>query len=210
MPSTTTLLAFGAATLLIVIVPGPSVAYVVARSLRYGRRAGLLSMFGLETGALVHVLLAAVGLAAVVASVPVAIDVIRWLGAAYLGFLGIRQLTERRGADDEPVGRHAAPVSITARRLFAEGVLVDLLNPKTALFFLAFLPQFVRVDRGPAAPQVVVLGLCFVVVAAVVDSLYALAAGGLAGRVRGRRANDTVRIVTGSTYLGLAGVAALA
>jgi threonine/homoserine/homoserine lactone efflux protein len=211
MPSLPTLLAFGAATLLVLIVPGPSVAYVVARSMRYGRAAGIYSMLGLETGAVLHVVLAAVGLAAVVASSDVAVDVIRWAGAGYLAVLGIRQFIERRPGRYAAEGSQAGPPTMSPRRLFTEGVLVDLLNPKTALFFLAFLPQFVRVEAGPAGPQVLVLGLCFVVLAAICDGCYAIAAGGLAGRVhRSERAAGVVQHATGGTYLGLAAIAVLA
>lgn len=205
------MLAFAAATLLILIVPGPSVAHVVARSLRYGRAAGLYSMLGLEFGAALHVVFAAAGLAALVASSPAAIDVIRWLGAAYLVWLGVRQLTERHGgpADHQAGGKYAATTVMTRRRLFIEGILVDLLNPKTALFFLAFLPQFVRVEAGPAAPQVLALGSCFIVLAAICDSLYAMAAGGLSDRFhQSPRAEHVVRTATSGTYLGLAALAA--
>ncbi len=205
LPSTPLLLAFLGATLATLAVPGPSVLYVVTRSTAHGRRAGLLSMLGLETGAAIHVLAAALGLAALLARSPVAFDAVRWCGAAYLGWLGVRELlatrrgTARDGDAPPPAGRW---------RIYADGVLVDVLNPKTAVFFLAFLPQFVDPGRSPAAVQLAVLGLVFVVLAAVVDSTYAVLAARMASRWR---ASGRVRLVmgraAGGIYLALAGTA---
>ncbi|RJK96436.1 LysE family translocator [Vallicoccus soli] len=204
MPSTSTLLVFAAATLALLVVPGPSVVYVVARSLEHGRAAGLWSVLGLETGALLHVLGATAGLGALLASHPLALGAVRYAGAAYLVLMGVRQFLRRHAA---PGAAGATPAS--RLRLFRDGVLVDLLNPKTALFFLAFLPQFVDPARGPVPLQVAVLGLCFVALALTTDALYALAAGALSTHLscsaaRRRRVGTT----TAGVYVGLGGVAA--
>jgi threonine/homoserine/homoserine lactone efflux protein len=179
VPSLATLLLFGSSTLAVLAVPGPSVLYVVARTVEQGRTAGLVSVLGLETGALIHVAAAAAGLSALVASSPTAFTALRYGGAAYLLWLGIRTLRRNRaGAPAPAVG--PAPY----RRLFRDGVLVDVLNPKTSLFFLAFLPGFVHDGHGPVALQVVVLGLVFVVLAALTDGVYALAAARVSRGVR--------------------------
>jgi threonine/homoserine/homoserine lactone efflux protein len=146
-----------------------------------GRRAGLVSVLGLETGALLHVAAASAGLSAIVASSPAAFAVLRYGGAAYLLWLAIRALRRR-----DARSASARPPTPTAR-LFRDAVLVDLLNPKTALFFLAFLPGFVQEGHGPVALQVAVLGIVFVVLATITDGAYALAAARLTRPRRGGR-----------------------
>lgn len=199
MPTEQTFLVFLAATLAVLVVPGPSVVYVVARSLEQGRRAGLVSMLGLEAGMLVHVLASASGVAAIIASSDVAFMTLKYAGAAYLLHLGIRQLRAR----SVPVttgGEVVRAPGAAYSRLFRDGFLVDLLNPKTSLFFVAFLPQFVDPARGPASAQLLALGLCVVPLAVVCDGSYALLAGGW-GQHR------HLDKVTGMAYVGLAGVA---
>jgi threonine/homoserine/homoserine lactone efflux protein len=182
MPSPPTLALFALSTLALLAVPGPSVLYVVARTVEQGRTAGLISVLGLETGALIHVACAAAGLSALVASSPTAFAVLRYGGAAYLLWLAVRTLRRSR---PEAIG---APAPASRARLFRDGVMVDLLNPKTALFFLAFLPGFMRADAGPVALQVVVLGLVFVALAALTDGAYAVATARVSRRMeRGRR-----------------------
>jgi threonine/homoserine/homoserine lactone efflux protein len=198
VPSLATLLLFAGSTLALLAVPGPSVMYVVARTVEQGRTAGLVSMLGLEAGALIHVAAAAAGLSALVASSPTAFGVLRYGGAAYLLWLGVRTLRRSRaGAPVQPVGR------ASYGRLFREGVLVDVLNPKTALFFLAFLPGFVREGAGPVALQVLVLGLVFVVLAALTDGAYALAAARVSRGVR-RRSPRRLAVVSAGAYGALA------
>jgi len=199
MPSGSTLLVFAGATLLLLALPGPSVLYVVARTVEQGRAAGLVSVLGLETGALIHVGAAAAGMSALVASSPGAFAALRYGGAAYLLWLAARTLLRARGSS--PVT--AAPASRV--QLFRDGVMVDLLNPKTALFFLAFLPGFVRVDAGPVAVQVLLLGLVFVALAVLTDGAYALVTARLRGGLRGGR---RVALASAGTY-GLLGVLAL-
>ena len=181
MPSGSTLLLFAGATLLLLALPGPSVLYVVARTVEQGRAAGLVSVLGLETGALIHVLAAAAGVSALVASSPAAFAVLRYGGAAYLLWLGARTLLRARGSNPARAAR------ASRAQLFRDGVMVDLLNPKTALFFLAFLPGFVRTDAGPVAAQVLLLGAVFVGLAALTDGVYALVVARLRGAVGGGR-----------------------
>jgi threonine/homoserine/homoserine lactone efflux protein len=159
------------------------------------------------TGGLVHILAAAVGISALVVSSAVAFSIVKYLGAAYLLYLGIRRLLDRRAEDEDAVPSEARPAVI-----FRRGVLVNVLNPKTALFFLAFLPQFVDPEGGAVLPQILVLGSLFVLLALLSDCLYALAAGALAARLRRRsaRARDAGRYAGAAVYLGLGTATALA
>jgi threonine/homoserine/homoserine lactone efflux protein len=203
VPSLTTLLLFAAPTLLLLAVPGPSVLYVVARTVEQGRTAGLVSVLGLEGGALVHVAAAAAGLSALVASSPAALTALRYAGAAYLIWLGLRAL--RRGRDEAAADR---PGRASYARLFRDGVLVDVLNPKTSLFFLAFLPGFVDAGHGSVALQVAVLGLVFVALAALTDGAYALVAARVSRGGRQRSPRSLARTSAGA--YGVLGVLAVA
>lgn len=208
LPGSAALLGFLGASLATLAVPGPSVVYVVARATAHGRRAGLWSMAGLETGAALHVAAAAAGLAALLARSPALFDAVRWTGAAYLVWLGVRELRAARTVG--AVTGDDGPASPPPRRwrLFADGVLVDVLNPKTALFFLAFLPQFADPARGPVAPQLALLGGLFVGLAALVDSSYALLADRVSWRLRASdRARRGLGRASGGIYLALAGAA---
>jgi threonine/homoserine/homoserine lactone efflux protein len=199
---------FLGAALALLVVPGPAVLYIVARSVHQGRRAGLASVLGIHVGTLVHVLAATVGLSALLASSATAFTVVKLLGAAYLVYLGIRTLAGRgdRGVEASPGGPTRG-----RRRDFAEGIVVNVLNPKTALFFLAFLPQFVDPDAGAATLQILVLGLTFMLLGLVTDSLWALAAGSAGEVLRARRGFlRAQRWVSGSIYLGLGALTALA
>lgn len=204
VPTGPALLTFLVATLALLLMPGPSVLYVMARSLDQGRRAGLWSMLGLETGALLHVVAAVVGLTALLASSTAALHTVRWAGAAYLLYLGARQLLQ-----PQPPWDGTAPVGRT-QRLYLDGVLIDLLNPKTALFFIAFLPQFVDARRGSASMQILVLGLVFVALAVVCDSSYVVTAGLLSGWIRrSPRVQRHLSRSTGVVYVALAVAAAI-
>lgn len=205
MPSGTTVLTFCLAALVVLVVPGPSVAYVVACSLRHGRTAGLASVLGLELGALVHVVGAAAGLGALLASAPELFKVIRYAGAAYLLVMGVRELRPPNGD-----GPHHRALPGSRLRMIRDGILIDLLNPKTILFFLAFLPQFIRPAEGSGPAQILVLGACFVLLAAGCDATYAVVAGSLATRFhRSPQAHRRLQQTTGGIYLGLAGLAVL-
>ncbi|HEX2125543.1 MAG TPA: LysE family translocator [Thermoleophilaceae bacterium] len=200
MPDSTTLALFAAATAALLLVPGPSVLFIVARTLEHGRRGGLMSMLGVECGALLHVAAATVGVSALVAASPAALLVVKLAGAGYLLALGARALRRPR----DVVVAAGAPATSSPGRLFRQGLLVDALNPKTAMFFLAFLPQFVDPAAGAVAGQTLVLGLCFVALATLSDGGYALLAGAVAERLRrSRAARDQLRRVSGAAYLGL-------
>jgi threonine/homoserine/homoserine lactone efflux protein len=175
MPDASTFALFVAAALALLLVPGPAVLYVVARSVDQGRPAGLASVLGVGVGSLVHIAFAAVGLSALLTSSAAAFSMVKWFGAAYLIWLGLQRLFTQ-GEDDVPSAVEPERLS----RIFLQGVVVNVLNPKTALFFLAFLPQFVDPARGAAWTQIVVLGTTFVAIGLCTDSSYALL-GGTAG-----------------------------
>lgn len=208
MPSTATLLTFTLAAAALVVVPGPSVVYVMTRGVAFGRRAGMVSVAGLEAGSLLHLVATVAGLATVLAAWPAGLQVLQWAGAGYLLWLGWDQFRIARPLGDP--GQPSTGDQPSTMRLFRDGMLIDLLNPGTAMFFLAFLPQFVDPTRGPVALQILVLGSCYLLLAVINDSVYALAAGGMAGRFQ---CSDGSRrwtaIVTGIIYVGLAGVALL-
>jgi threonine/homoserine/homoserine lactone efflux protein len=190
---------FCAAALALAVVPGPAVLYIVAQSVDQGRLAGLVSALGIGVGGLVHVLAATIGLSSLLASSATAFTIVKYAGAAYLVILGIRRLLSRETAEAE-----VARIPRTRRRLFVDGVVVNVLNPKTALFFIAFLPQFVDPEAGTAGLQIFALGLIFVVIALSSDSLWALAAGTAGAWLRRSRWYLGVkRWVTGLVFVGL-------
>jgi threonine/homoserine/homoserine lactone efflux protein len=204
MPGPEAFAAFAVASLALLLVPGPAVLYIVTRSVHQGTGAGLVSVLGIHTGSVVHVAAAAFGLSALLASSAVAFGVVRYAGAAYLIWLGLRHLLR----PDPRTAAGPAPRR-SLRRIYAEGVVVNVLNPKTALFFVAFLPQFVDVSRSVTA-QVLVLGIAFIALGLVSDSTYALAAGRISRSLRGRtRARWLDRWVPGLTYVGLGVASAL-
>src|SRR5436305_157364 len=180
MPSDGTLAAFAATALVLLLIPGPAVLYIVSQSIEHGRRAGVAASVGVHTGTLVHITAAALGLSAILVSSSLAFGAVRIAGAAYLIVLGLRTLAGRAGADHAPQRRGAS-----MRRIVRQGALVNVTNPKTALFFFAFLPQFVDPHRG-AATQIVVLGLTFLLLGVITDTAWGLLAGSAAGWVRGR------------------------
>jgi threonine/homoserine/homoserine lactone efflux protein len=163
---------FLTASLALLISPGPAVLYIVARSIEQGRLSGLVSVASVEVGNFCHVLFATLGLSALLLSSPVAFSLVKYLGAAYLIYLGIEKWVSKRKQ-----GANLIPILQSKRQIFFQGVVVAVLNPKTALFFLAFLPQFVDVSKGSPASQMFLLGVIFVSLAIVTDSMYALAAG---------------------------------
>jgi threonine/homoserine/homoserine lactone efflux protein len=204
VPTPSTIALFSLAAVALAVVPGPAVAYIVTQSVDKGRRAGLVSALGVASGGIVHVAAAIVGLSALIASSATAFTAVKLVGAAYLIIVGVRRIL---GQDDEET-TEAAPADL--RRLYRQGAVVNVLNPKTALFFLAFLPQFVDPDRGSVTLQIAVLGLLFAAIALVSDATYALLADALAGRIR--RTGTGVRIrryLTGGIFIAL-GVSAAA
>jgi threonine/homoserine/homoserine lactone efflux protein len=201
-----TLAVFALAALAILAVPGPAVVYIVTRSIHQGRAAGLASVLGIHVGTLVHLAAATAGLSAILVSSAGAFTVVKLLGALYLIAIGIRTLLGRGEAGASDVQRPPR----RRRRDFAEGVVVNVLNPKTALFFLAFLPQFVDPSHGRAWLQILALGLTFMALGLVTDSIWALAAW-TAGETlrRSRRWALGQRYVSGSVFVGLGLVTAL-
>ena len=212
MPEASTLALFGVAAIILLVIPGPAVLYIVSRSVDQGRAAGLASVAGVHVGTLLHVAAAALGLSALLVSSATAYHTVRWLGAAYLIWLGARRLLAK---DEDGDGAAAGPGPGSRRvglgRIFAQGVVVNVLNPKTALFFFAFLPQFVDTARGSVPFQVLVFGVAFVLLGLASDGTYALLASTGAGWLRRRpgvaRAS---RLVSGGVLISLGVTTALA
>jgi threonine/homoserine/homoserine lactone efflux protein len=199
MPSPEIFAAFAIASLALLIVPGPSVLYIVTRSMDQGRAAGLVSVLGIHTGSIVHVAAAALGLSAILASSALGYGIVKYVGAAYLIWLGIRALRDRGEERPNVNGREHS-----LARIYAQGVVVNVLNPKTALFFLAFLPQFVDVSRGSVPLQIVLLGLTFIP-----DGTYALVSARVSRTLATRRRSGVVRRwLPGLTLIGLGVVSA--
>lgn len=200
LPAWPLLIGFATASLLLAVTPGPGVLFIVARSLAQGRRAGLATVAGVAVGNLCNAIGAAIGLAALFALSSTAFLVVKYLGAAYLIYLGIRALlgNNRKTTQTAP-----------SQRLFRDGLLVAVLNPKTTLFYAAFLPQFMDAVASPIA-QAISLGTLFVAIAAITDSVYALAAGTLGPTLgRSRQARGLGRWLSGLTFIGLGVFAAL-
>jgi threonine/homoserine/homoserine lactone efflux protein len=200
VPSTHAFAVFIPAALVLLAIPGPAVLYIIATSVEGGRRHGLLSVAGVHIGSLLHVVAAVAGLSALIVSSAIAFSTVKYVGAAYLVCVGIRKWLER----DEPVEAAARPPR-SGRRVFTQGIVVNVLNPKTALFFLAFLPQFVDRDRT-VWTQIAVLGLCWVALGVLSDGAYAVAGGTIGRFIRRRR--KAVRYASGGIFVGLGAVAA--
>jgi threonine/homoserine/homoserine lactone efflux protein len=194
MPDPSMLLLFVGTSLALLAVPGPAVIYVVTRSVDQGRRAGMVSVLGVETATFAYALAAAVGLTGLIAASELGFTIVKYAGAAYLVYLGVRKLLEREEA-------HGA-VADARSRLYLKGVLVQALNPKIAVFFLAFLPQF-----AGSASGLLVLGTIFTLLAVLSDGAYVLLAGGVAGRLRANR--RVLAKLSGGIYIGLGITAAL-
>jgi len=190
---------FMGATLALLLVPGPAVLYITARSANQGRLAGLVSVLAIETANFLQAVAATLGLSAVLLSSALAFDVVKYLGAAYLIYLGVRKLLV---SEEEPGNEAIKPESL--RRIYWQGFAINLLNPKTALFFFAFLPQFVNPEQGNVTAQTLFLGALFVGTALITDSLYALAASSLADKLKGNRHfQKGQRYFAGLVYVGL-------
>lgn len=200
--SLNTLLAFSAATLLLLVIPGPAVMYIVTRSASQGRKAGLVSVAGIHLGTVVHVLAAMIGLSAILAASATAFTVVKFVGAAYLIWLGVQSIRSyRRGVTDLS---NAVVETRSLSRIFVDGVVLNILNPKTAIFFLSFVPQFVDADTTTPARSIAELGAVFIVLGFVSDGAYAMAGGWVGTRLRRspglQRRKD---LLAGGTYLGL-------
>lgn len=198
IPPLHSLVLFMAAGLALNLTPGPDMLYVAARSTSEGRSAGIVSSLGIATGTLFHITAVALGLSALLAAVPVAYTVVRVGGAIYLMYLGVRALTSHTTGATREIAR----ASLTT--IFRQGAITNILNPKVALFFLAFLPQFVDPSRGSPAAQIVVLGLIFDTSGTIVNVAVALGASRAADRMRANsRVGDIMRKLTGAVFIGL-------
>jgi threonine/homoserine/homoserine lactone efflux protein len=205
MPDAPMLLLFSLAAIALLLLPGPAVLYIVTRSVEQGRAAGLVSVLGIEAGALFHVAAATLGLSALLVSSAQAFDMVRFAGAGYLVYLGVRKLLQ---ASRPEMG--LAPRRQPLRRVFVDGVVVNALNPKMALFFFAFLPQFADVSRGAVSTQILFLGGVWVVLATLSDGAYALLGARLGAWLRRNTTYPRVgRWLSGGVYLALGGAAAL-
>lgn len=194
MPAPSTLALFAAAAFVLILIPGPNMLFIVAQSLAGGRRNGVAAAFGLLTGTLIYIAAAAVGVAAVIASSALAFDVLRYAGAAYLVYLGVKAWRSK----ETPMR-----IGIERGRTYRQAIVVQLLNPKVALFFVAFLPQFVDPGRGPIAAQVLVFGLILGTLGLAMDCLYAAVASVPAKRFNG------LNKVSGVLYVAMGAAAVL-
>jgi len=206
IPAMPVFAAFLAASLVLAITPGPGVFYIVTRSATQGRAAGIASVAGVALGNLANATGASLGLAAIFAVSSMAFLVVKYVGAAYLIYLGVRAL-RAAGSFEESAGTCASP-AVATRKIFADGFLVALLNPKTAIFFAAFLPQFLPPSTGPV--QTIVLGGIFVLIAATTDTCYALASGAVRPRLlRAGALRGIGRYASASVFIGLGVLAGL-
>jgi threonine/homoserine/homoserine lactone efflux protein len=206
MPTIHTLLAFALASTLLAIVPGPNVLYIITRGIEQGRKAGLVSALGVETGTLFHIVAATLGLSALVASSDLVFSIVKYTGAVYLVLMGHSCLRAQVG--------HGVPSMalqrVNYRRAYSRGLVVNLLNPKVALFFVAFLPQFVDPARGHTSSQILVLGLTFLVLTTLSDCSYAVASGAIGAWMKTReRASRQRDRIAGVVYILLGAFAAV-
>jgi len=205
VPTASAIVAFATASVILLIIPGPAVLYIVNRSVSDGRQVGIAAATGLSLGNLVHALAAAVGLSAVLATSATAFTIVKWAGAVYLVAVGARTLMK-----PPPVIDTDRP-GVSLRRSFTQGIVVNTLNPKVALFFLSFLPQFIDTDAGRPGLQALVLGLVFVLIGFCTDSTYSLLVSGLRHvLLRGKALPFVQRWVAGTVFIGLGVVAASA
>ena len=192
------------ASLALLLTPGPAVLYIVARSINQGRMAGIVSVLGVETANFFHASAAAFGLSAILLSSALAFDIVKYLGAAYLIYLGIRKIVAREDQAKTVVGKQES-----LSRIYSQGFVVNLFNPKTALFFFAFLPQFVNISNGNITLQIFLLGMMFVLMGVITDGAYAIISSSIANQLN---ANQNFarnqRYFTGLIYIGLGVVTA--
>jgi threonine/homoserine/homoserine lactone efflux protein len=179
MPSFETLMIFTTAAIAITLVPGPSMLYVASRSIVHGRTAGIWSALGLATGLFIHTVSASLGLSAILVYFPPVFFIIKYLGAAYLIYLGIQMLRTNKRS---PLSREKIP-ELNHVRVYGQGVITEILNPKTALFFLSFLPQFIDPVQGSSTTQMMILGGILVFTALVADLFIAISGGALSRSV---------------------------
>lgn len=192
------------ASFALLITPGPAVLYIVARSINQGRMAGIVSVLGVETANFFHASAAALGLSAILLSSALAFNIVKYLGAAYLIYLGVRKILSK---EDKAKAELSRKESLS--RIYTQGFVVNLFNPKTALFFFAFLPQFVNTVNGSVTLQMFLLGIMFVVMAIITDSCYAFVSSSIANQLKDNQGfARNQRYFTGLIYIGLGVVTA--
>ena len=197
------MIAFAIASLALLVIPGPAVLYVINRSISDGRSTALAAVAGLEIGNFMHVIAATVGLSAVIAASATAFGVVKWIGAGYLIYIGLRTLSRK------PASFSQEQKSLPRRKSFTQGIVVNTFNPKVALFFLSFLPQFIDTEKGSAALQSLILGSLFVAIGLCTDGLYAFLASALRSTLlRGKSLPFVQRYVAGSVFVLLGVIAA--
>ena len=205
MPDWSILSLFITAALILVFIPGPNTLYIVARSVQQGRTAGIVSSLGVQAGTLFHIAAAAFGLSSLLLSSALAFNIVKYAGAAYLIYLGIKTLLTK-----ETVEQTEQIQNKSLGQIFRQGVVVNLLNPKSALFFFAFLPQFVDVGKGSITTQILFLGFILMALGFLSDTIYALLAGSVGNVIRGNlRFLRAQRYFAGSVYIGLGAATAL-
>ncbi len=203
MPDIGSIVTFGIASVALLVIPGPAVIYILNRSVSDGREVGLAAVAGLELGNFMHVIAASAGLSAVLATSATAFNAVKWLGAGYLVFVGLRTLITK------PAAMSGDSSSVTLKRSFTQGVVVNTLNPKVALFFLSYLPQFIDADKGAAWSQALILGSTFVLLGCITDGMYALTASALRDKLlTGRTLPFVQRYVAGTVFVALGVIAA--
>jgi threonine/homoserine/homoserine lactone efflux protein len=201
-PSHSQLLFFVGTAAVLLAIPGPAVLYIVGRSIGHGRNAGFVSALGIGVGTLVHTAAAAIGLSALLVSSAAAFSLVKYLGAAYLVFLGIQRMRHRESL--AAASRNADASRASLSRVFAQGIVVNILNPKTALFFFAFLPQFIDPARGHVATQILSLGILFACMGTTSDSLWAFFSSRVAGWLRSNpRWTQSERYISGGILISL-------
>ena len=199
MTHPSTLLIFCIASLVLIITPGPNNLYIIARGIGQGRKEGIMSALGVHTGTLFHITAAALGLSALLVSSALAFNLVKYIGAAYLIYLGVRTLWEPQVAKQNAMLERQSFLQI-----YYQGMLTNILNPKVAVFFLAFLPQFVDVSRGAVTGQILFLGIVLLLMGLAVDLVVALLAGTMGHWLRNStRFWRVQKWVTGSTFIGL-------
>jgi threonine/homoserine/homoserine lactone efflux protein len=199
------MIAFAVASLALLVIPGPAVLYVINRSIADGRSIALAGVAGLELGNFVHVIAATIGLSALIAASATAFGVVKWIGAGYLVYIGIRTILRK------PAAFSQEQKSLSRRKSFTQGIIVNTFNPKVALFFLSFLPQFIDEKIGSAALQSLILGSLFVAIGLCTDGMYAILASALrATLLRGKSLPFIQRYVAGSVFILLGAVASTA
>ena len=198
MPAFDSIVAFAIASLALLVIPGPAVLYVINRSISDGRSIALAGVAGLELGNFVHVIAATIGLSALIAASATAFGIVKWIGAGYLIFIGIRTITRK------PASFSQEQKSLSRRKSFTQGIIVNTFNPKVALFFLSFLPQFIDEKSGSAALQSLILGSLFVAIGLCTDGMYAFLASALRTTLlRGKSLPFVQRYVAGSVFIAL-------